>query len=231
MAVKMAESTSIKSYKLRKFSHREQGYTDIDWHSFISTQPKSDFTLVSAYYGKRKISIFETKKFSGHVACGQAAAYFQKLLLDKESSSWQPVGTISIETIPTIEIVKAPYKSTLVAPVIDIIPEHRELIEALLGDQGENVSEKVIELIGDSVLKDSWPLVRVEVRPVKDSEVKDWQYILLVLIFDSDFDTANKYLHNFYKKLDILTEQLDIEEQDILQRLFFFDVQTTVPIT
>ena len=117
------------------------------------------------------------------------------------------------------------------APKTQVSFHDRASIEILLGDKGKRLLERLIVLIEDTSWKQYWPLIRVEVSHIIDVVVRDWQYILLILVFDSDFDSADKYLHDFYKRLDLLTYTLDQEEQDIFRRMLYFDVGTTLRST
>lgn len=119
-------------------------------------------------------------------------------------------------------------KIVVSAPTTQVSFQNRSSIETLLGYKGERLLEKLIVLIEGMSLKQDWPLIRIEVRHMKDVEVRDWRYILLILVFDSDFDSADKYLHNLYERLDLLTDTLGQEEQDIFRRMIFFDVATAI---
>jgi len=120
------------------------------------------------------------------------------------------------------------YEISSTIPRIKVVYKKRESIEALLGDRGKRVLRRVIDLMEDTSRQQNWTLTHVEVTPIKDAEVESWQYILIMLVFDRDFEVADKYLHNFYGELDSLADVLDGEEQDILQGKLFFDVATTV---
>jgi len=116
----------------------------------------------------------------------------------------------------------------VLAPKTQVLFQNRASTETLLGDKGKRLLERLISLIEDTSCEKNWPLIRVEVNCIKDVEVRDWQYILLILVFDSDFDSADKYLRDFYKILNLLTDTLDKEEQDIFRRMLYFDVGTTL---
>jgi len=108
---------------------------------------------------------------------------------------------------------------------------NQDTIETLLGEKGKKVLGKTLVLIGNTARKFKWPLHKIEVQCVSDIEVKDWNYVLVVLSFDSDFDTADEYLHLLYRELDSLVTTLTYEEQDILQGLIYFDVETTAMVS
>lgn len=120
------------------------------------------------------------------------------------------------------------YEISITTPKMRVVYKKQKAIEALLGDRGKHVLRRVIDLMKDASREQNWPLTHVEVTPMEDAEVENWQYILIVLVFDCDFEVADEYLHNFYHELDSLIDALNSEEQDILQRKLFFDVATTV---
>lgn len=130
-------------------------------------------------------------------------------------------------TAPRIDI-SGFYEISITTPKTRVVYKKQKTIEALLGDRGKHVLQRVIGLIEDASQEQSWPLTHVEVTPIEDAEVENWQYILIVLVFDCDFEVADDYLHNFYYELDSLLDAVSSEEQDILQRELFFDVATTV---
>lgn len=130
-------------------------------------------------------------------------------------------------TAPRI-VISGFYETGITTRKTRVMYKKQEAIEALLGDKGKHVLSRVIELIEGASLKSGWPLRHVEVAHVEDAEVENWQYALMTLVFDSDFEVADEYLHNFYNKLDSLADALDVEGQDILQRKLFFDVATAV---
>ena len=109
---------------------------------------------------------------------------------------------------------------------INISYINQAAIETLLGEDGKKVLQKTIELICNTARKFKWPLYKIELQCTSDIEIKNWSYILLVLYFESDFDTADEYLNLLYVELDNLATTLTDKEQDILQRLVYFDVET-----
>ena len=101
-------------------------------------------------------------------------------------------------------------------------------IESLLGTLGMDVLQRVLDLICDTSQNQNWPLVRIKVIHTKDFELPNWQYVLVVMFFASDFDTADNRLHELYNILDNLGSLLTNEEAEVIQKKLFFDVQTTI---
>jgi hypothetical protein len=108
---------------------------------------------------------------------------------------------------------------------------NQDAIEALLGEVGKEVLKKTLGLIKNTASKFKWPLHKIELQYTSDIEVENWNYVLLVLSFESDFDTADEYLNLLDGELDRLATTMTDEEQDILQRLLYFDVETTTIVS
>ncbi len=100
----------------------------------------------------------------------------------------------------------------------------REALAQLIGQSGQNVLSKILDLIRRVSRERRWPLFIVEILHVKDPEVQDWRYVLVRPIYNSTFDEADGYLHDLYGELDSLAESLTGEEQELMRRAFFFDV-------
>lgn len=120
------------------------------------------------------------------------------------------------------------YETGIITPRRKVVYKKQGAVKALLGDKGKHTLSRVTELIEGTSHKNDWPLLHVEVTYVEDAEVESWQYVLITLVFDSDFEVADEYLHNFYDELDSLSDALDAEGQNILQRKLFFDVATAI---
>lgn len=108
--------------------------------------------------------------------------------------------------------------------------EYRQIerVESLLGVEGKLVLGKVIALIAKVSSKRDWPLNQIIVEHVEDNEAEDWQYVLVVPVFNCQFEAADKFLHDLYRELDHLICGLDAADKDIMQRKVFFDVATRV---
>jgi len=110
----------------------------------------------------------------------------------------------------------------------EVVYKDQLAVERFLGNKGKRVLERVLALADNVSQEQHWPLRHIEIKTVEDSEVKDWQYVLVIFNFASDFMTADSYLHDFYQRVDSSTDLPDEEEEDILRRMVFFDVGTTV---
>jgi hypothetical protein len=120
--------------------------------------------------------------------------------------------------------------SAIGAPSVEISYSNKENIEDLLDSKGCQALYKVIDLIKRSAVESAWPLVRVEVRHTRDFEARDWEYVLIALVFACSFETADRHLHEFYDRLDVLTDELSGEEQMLLRRVIFFDIKVVSEI-
>lgn len=101
----------------------------------------------------------------------------------------------------------------------------------MLGSKGKYTLEKVLSLVKNSSAELDWPLTRVEICHVRDPEVEDWEYVLLLLVFTCDSDTANRHLYELYDHIDTLSRKLSDEEAEILQRMIFFDIEIKARIS
>jgi hypothetical protein len=114
--------------------------------------------------------------------------------------------------------------------LINVVYNDQERVSSLLGFQGQLVLEKIVELICDVKENENWPLSGIEINQTADVEGKDWQYVIINLVFDTEFVSAEKYLHRLYDKLDDLSSNFTEQDQDVLQRMIYLDVKTTLPI-
>ncbi len=103
----------------------------------------------------------------------------------------------------------------------------KQSIQELLGDVGQTVLDKVLRLANSVRVQESWPLTKVQLQRYRDEEVSGWEYILAIMFFDCPFETADSYLHEFYKHVDNLTSQLNEEEKAIMRKLLHFDIEST----
>jgi len=177
--------------------------------SGIPIKPRADFIIADTVKGS--FIVVEVKKGIVEVGARQIAPYLRMPVIARGSHILTPEPT---------EVSKSP----------KISYANQASIETLLGSHGRSALEKVLSLVKRSVAKLDWPLVEVEIRYVRDPEVKDWEYVLLILVFTCDFDTADKHLYELYDQIDILIDKLSAEEQEILQRKIFFDIKTKTSI-
>ena len=231
MVVQVHESSPAKLPKFQDIDSRGRVYRYIDWHSFNQAKPDFVATFTTAGAAKRRFILIETKRSLKQLDYSQMAACLRKLLVGEEWSIWQPVGTALAQTITVQKTAKKPTNSVIAVPAIEVVYENQELIETLLGEEGKKVLGKTLVLIDNTARKFKWPLHKIEIQRASDIEVNNWNYVLLVLFFDSDFDTADEYLHLLYGELDGLATTLTSEEQDILQRSIYFDVETTAMVS
>jgi len=109
-----------------------------------------------------------------------------------------------------------------------VLFDNKETVYSLLGTRGENVLNKVINLIQKEADKKKWPLISLSVNSARDIEIQTWEYVLVLLNFNTCFKDADLYLHELYNQLDVLALTLTEEGQEILQKKIYFDVGTSV---
>ncbi|HLF05129.1 MAG TPA: hypothetical protein VI855_07925 [Dehalococcoidia bacterium] len=90
-------------------------------------------------------------------------------------------------------------------------------------DLGQLV-RRVIAEVKSAARAESWPLKRIEIDLYQDPEVAHWEYLVVLLVFDSSFDLANQYLSQLYRRLDEFSAGLKSGELTLFRRLIYFDV-------
>lgn len=116
-------------------------------------------------------------------------------------------------------------------PFINVSYINHDSIDNLLGIKGKITLGKVINLIQKEAEKEDWPLTKIEVHYRTDPEVEDWEYLVIVLYYDSSFEDANKYLNLLYTRLDDMAEGFNPDEKDILAELIYIDIRTNNDIS
>jgi hypothetical protein len=108
--------------------------------------------------------------------------------------------------------------------------EYRDpkVIESLLSSVGLSVLGKLIQLIQHTSKQENWPLSKIEIEYIKHYEIENWQYVKLLLFFETDFEKADEYLHSLYPIIDDFALKLTNPEQLILQKSIFFDVRANL---
>ena len=110
--------------------------------------------------------------------------------------------------------------------LVNVIYDNRNAVETLLGSQGKHVLEEVINPVQDTAQEEKWPLEKIEIRYTRDFEVKEWEYIVVVFVFNCMFSTANKYLEHIYQNMDSLIDRLGAQEQELITNLIYLDIET-----
>lgn len=190
----------------------------------IRLKTKADFRVADTSTGSFLVA--EMRRGTGELDRRQLSAYLRipvekvgLYILSVEGGQGQGTMYEDIGILPQLHKIARP---------IEITYLNQKLIEGLLGNNGKYVLGQVLKVIKDIALE--WPLARIEISYMRDPEVKDWEYVLLLLVFTSDFDVADNYLHELYSKIDLLTSRLSTEEQEVLQRMIFFDIKARVSI-
>jgi len=202
------------------------GYFSLAGGTSIGLKTKADFRIAGV--SKGSFLMLEVKRDTGQLGAEQISAYLQRLVekrgiyippVEREAEQGKIHVREAIEALPQLHKIARP---------IEITYLNQELVEGLLGNNGNYVLGQVLKVIKDIALE--WPLDRIEISYMRDPEVKDWEYVLLLLVFTCDFDIADRYLHELYNEIDILTSRLSTEEQEVLQRMIFFDIKTRASI-
>lgn len=197
--------------------------------SLLHPEAKADF--ITSFTPKGGSGILEIKKRLKHLGTRQVFSYLRMpirargqyfLLPEMDVAKGEIFAHGNIETLP---------ESIKVARPLEISYVNRETVESLLGDQGRRALGKVLSIVRSSAEELDWPLERLEIRYAHDPEVEDWEYVLLLLVFTCDFDTADRHLHELYNQIDMLIGKLHDEENEVLRRMIFFDIKTKADIS
>lgn len=195
----------------------------------IRSKRMADFII--ADIDKSSVIVLEMKRGVGRAGVRQIPSYLRTPAIAGNYYILRPETDVhhggilvhkGIETLPKLGEVTTP---------IEVSYPNQTLVETLLGSKGMSALEQVLSVVNNLTRAKNWPLDRVEVRYVRDPEVEDWEYILLVLVFTCDFDAADRYLHELYNQIDLLTGKLSDEEQEVLRRMIFFDIKTKASIS
>jgi len=222
MVIEVREPSSISHYSRRKSPSRlsESTMAIFPRHSKIYDRDTLYFVV-----GTRKITPgLEIKSYT--TSSHSSARLFGELCIPTKRMPPEPMlsfqtrqSASAANTIPRLELFKIKFP----VEFIDI-----QLVKSLLGLLGIEILDEVLKLIVSTSKDRGLSLNKVEVKSIRDYEVPDWRYLLVLLHFDSDFETADKFLNYLYGRLDILSSRLTPEKSELFQKVFFFDVQTTL---
>lgn len=115
-----------------------------------------------------------------------------------------------------------------IKPSLKLTYNDRVSIYSYLGVVGMDLLDKILVLVNYQRKDFNWPLSEVTIFRTHDPEINNREYVLVLFVFNSDFETADKYLHDFYRILDIAVKKLTEEENNILQGKIFFDIKTAI---
>ena len=107
-----------------------------------------------------------------------------------------------------------------------------ERVHEFLGGLGSTVLALVLRLIERAAANYSWAdLHGLEVRPYRDPEIPNWEYVVITLVFASSFEEADNHLLKLYGELDELNNSLSEQEQTILREKLSFDVESNFAVS
>lgn len=100
-----------------------------------------------------------------------------------------------------------------------------EVAHRLLGKTGLPLLERTLDLARNLAAERQWPLKSIKVTHYEDPEIV-WEYLLLVLVFDSGPAKAEKLWDEFLNATEIIERGLDEEELDQFIRLIDFEFES-----
>jgi len=204
-------------------------HLEVASHMSVRLKAKADFIIAGA--SKGSFIIVEMRRNVGQAGTRQILSYLRMPVVAEALYISSPERQVEQSRIFKHEDIETLPKLIKIARPIEISYLNQELVETLLGSQGKYVLEQVLSVVKDLALEMDWPLDRVEIHYVRDPEMEDWEYVLLLLVFTCDFDTADRHLHELYNQIDMLSGKLSDKEQEVLQRMVFFDIETKASIS
>lgn len=218
----------VQTGKTRDTKVREEVQQYFYWKSFVQSRLKPDFvtTFVAAGRAKRRPSFIEIKKGLEQGYYKQILSYLWKWHSDRESFIRLLQETIDKQPILVYKIVKELPELEKAKPSINILYVNQNSVEILLGDKGKIILEKVLNLINNLATESNWPLTKIYICYTRDFEVKNWEYILVDLVFNCKFETANEYLEEIYSRIDNLIENFSSQERELIANLIYLDIET-----
>ena len=65
--------------------------------------------------------------------------------------------------------------------------------DRLLGKEGRHLLDEVVDNIRQAAIANGWPLTQIDIDYHQDMEFEWWEYLLLVLHFDSPWKEAQRH--------------------------------------
>lgn len=208
MTVQTRKSTLTRPYELQGLDKRGRVLRYIDWQLFLRSKPDFVSDFVNASKVGTRFNFLELKESLDKVAAGQISAYL------KMPSIARNRFFVITDTIKVTKTIKVDYVN-------------HDAAETLLGNQGKIILEKVLHLIKNLATELDWPLVKIDIRYTRDFEVQDWEYVVLNLVFNCKFETADEYLEEIYSHLDGLIQELSSHERELIANFIYLDIETT----
>lgn len=100
-----------------------------------------------------------------------------------------------------------------------------EVADRLLGETGRPLLERTLEFVGGLASERKWPLTGVKVTHYEDPEV-DWEYLLLVLVFDCGPVKAERLWDEFLTATEIIERELNEQEYDLFIRMIDYEFES-----
>mgnify|MGYP001301377883 CR=1 FL=1 len=100
--------------------------------------------------------------------------------------------------------------------------EAKSKINTFLGEKGEDLLKREVNLILDIALKNELPLDKITIGVERDAEIKSWKYVLAKLAFSSTFDEADTFFKLICSQIDAFESTLDAESKaGLLDKLYY----------
>lgn len=112
-----------------------------------------------------------------------------------------------------------------IATRIPVIWETTEAVaDRLLGKTGRPLLEQALKLADNLAAERRWPLKKIKVTHYEDPEIV-WEYLLLVLVFDSGPVKADKLWEEFVNATETIERGLNEQERDFFIRAINYEFE------
>ena len=101
----------------------------------------------------------------------------------------------------------------------------QEVADRLLGEAGRPLLERTLDLAHSLAAERKWPLKSIKVTHYEDPEIA-WEYLLLVLVFDSSPVKAERLWDEFLNATEIIERGLNEQELDQFIRFLDFEFES-----
>ena len=88
--------------------------------------------------------------------------------------------------------------------------------DRLLGAEGRHLLDDVVDNIRQAAIESQWPLTQIDIDYHQDMEFEWWEYLLLVLHFDSPRSEAREYWRACLRTVvKPMQDQLDPKKKEL----------------
>ena len=100
------------------------------------------------------------------------------------------------------------------------------VVDRLLGDTGRPLLNQLLKRIGQAAAQKEWPVKAIKVEHYQDPEI-DWEYLLLVMDFDCQYDEAELIWENCLETVvGEMKRKLDEPTRDLFGDMIHYEFES-----